>query len=47
MIPDAECVRVISEVLSDLKLGKFVVKVSVSRPDIPHLTMATPLGAQF
>lgn len=43
MIPDAECVRVISEVLSDLKLGKFVVKVSVrSRPDIPHLTMATP-----
>lgn len=27
MIPDAECIRVISEVLSDLKLGKFVVKV--------------------
>lgn len=28
MIPDAECIRVISEVLTDLKLGKFVVKVS-------------------
>lgn len=27
MIPDAECIRVISEVLTDLKLGKFVVKV--------------------
>ena len=29
MIPDAECVRVISEVLMDMKLGKFVIKVCV------------------
>ena len=28
MIPDAECLRVISEVLTDLKLGNFVIKVS-------------------
>ena len=28
MISDAECIRIISEVLSDLKLGKFVIKVS-------------------
>ena len=28
MIPDAECIRVISEILSDLKLGKFAIKVS-------------------
>ncbi len=27
MIPDAECVRVISEILSGLNLGNFVVKV--------------------
>ena len=27
MIPDAECVRVISEILTDLKLGRFVIKV--------------------
>ena len=30
MIPDAECLRVISEILTDLKLGKFVVKVSIA-----------------
>ena len=29
MIPDAECLRVISEVLSDLKLGKYVIKVRI------------------
>ena len=27
MIPDAECLKIIVEVLSDLKLGDFVVKV--------------------
>ena len=30
MIPDAECVRVISEILTDLQLGTFVIKVSVT-----------------
>lgn len=27
MIPDAECVRIIFELLTDLKLGDFVIKV--------------------
>ena len=27
MIPDAECVRVMVEILSELKLGNFVIKV--------------------
>ena len=27
MIPDAECLKIIVEVLSDLELGDFVVKV--------------------
>ena len=27
MIPDAECIKVIAEVLTDLKLGGFVIKV--------------------
>ena len=29
MIPDAECVRVMAEILTELKLGKFVIKVHV------------------
>ena len=28
MIPDAECVKIVAEILSDLKLGGFVIKVS-------------------
>ena len=28
MIPDAECVRIVSEILSQLELGSFVVKVN-------------------
>ena len=28
MIPDAECLRVISEILTDLDMKKFVIKVS-------------------
>ena len=31
MIPDAECVRVMAEILTELKLGKFVIKVCVCR----------------
>ena len=27
MIPDAECVRIVAEILSDLKLDNFVIKV--------------------
>ena len=30
MIPDAECVRIISEILSELQLGKFLVKVRMA-----------------
>ena len=29
MIPDAECVRIVSEILSQLELGSFVIKVSL------------------
>ena len=28
MLPDSECVRIIHEVLTDLKLGSFVIKVN-------------------
>lgn len=27
MIPDAECVKIVAEILSELNLGNFVVKV--------------------
>ena len=27
MIPDAECVKIVAEILTDLELGDFVVKV--------------------
>ena len=27
MIPDAECVRIVSEILSQLHLGSFIIKV--------------------
>ena len=29
MIPDAECVRIVYEVLSQLQLGEFVIKVHI------------------
>ena len=29
MIPDAECVKIMSEILSELKLGNFEIKVSI------------------
>lgn len=29
MIPDAECVRIVAEILSQLELGSFVIKVSI------------------
>ena len=28
MLPDAECVKIVTEILSALKIGDFVVKVS-------------------
>ena len=28
MIPDAECVKIVAEILTELELGDFVVKVS-------------------
>jgi len=38
MIPDAECVRVISEVLADLQLRNFVIKVSATdRRTLPYV----------
>ena len=27
MLPDAECVKIVAEILSQLKLGEFVIKV--------------------
>ena len=29
MIPDAECLKIVAEILSELKLGGFVIKVSI------------------
>ena len=29
MIPDAECIKIMAEILSELKLGSFVIKVTV------------------
>ena len=28
MIPDAECLKIVSEILSNLKIGDFVIKVN-------------------
>ena len=28
MIPDAECVKIVSEILTDLNLGDFTIKVT-------------------
>ena len=28
MIPDAECIKIVAEILSELKLGTFVIKVT-------------------
>ena len=27
MIPDAECIKIVAEILSELKLGSFIIKV--------------------
>lgn len=47
MVPDAECVKIVTEVLDSLNLGNYVVKVSYPRslyivllyvsPHLPHL----------
>lgn len=29
MLPDSECVRIVSEILSELDIGDFVIKVSL------------------
>lgn len=29
MIPDAECVKIVSEILTDLSLGEFTIKVRI------------------
>lgn len=34
MIPDAECVKIMAEILSDLKLGSFAIKVQLYVYDI-------------
>ena len=28
MLPDAECIKIVAEILTNLKLGDFVIKVS-------------------
>ena len=35
MIPDAECVKIVSEILTDLKLGDFTIKVTLEEIIIP------------
>lgn len=29
MIPDAECIKIMAEILSELKLGSFIIKVTI------------------
>lgn len=29
MIPDAECITIMAEILSELKLGSFIIKVTI------------------
>ena len=38
MMPDAECVRIVAEILSQLELGSFVIKVSASDSHRPYST---------
>ena len=37
MIPDAECIKIVAEILSELKLGSFIIKVLVGLDLIPRL----------
>lgn len=37
MIPDAECVKIVSEILTELKLGEFTIKVGSFIKDIGML----------
>ena len=37
MIPDAECVKIVSEILTELKLGEFTIKVGSFIKDIGKL----------
>lgn len=32
MIPDAECVKLVSEILSQLDLGEYIIKVGLIKP---------------
>ena len=42
MIPDAECVRIVAEILSDLKLDNFVIKVWYATISIRNLSLSSP-----
>lgn len=37
MIPDAECVKIVSEILTELKLGEFTIKVGTFIKNIGNL----------
>ena len=39
MMPDAECVRIVAEILSQLELGSFVIKVSASDSHSPRVNV--------
>ena len=42
MIPDAECVRIVAEILSDLKLDNFVIKVWYATISIKNRSLSPP-----
>ena len=37
MIPDAECVKIVSEILTELKLGEFTIKVGTFIKNVGNL----------
>lgn len=47
MIPDAECIRIMAEILSELQLGSFVIKVSLHHmfesPTVYHIILCCML----
>ena len=41
MLPDAECVKIVSEILTALKLGDFVIKVGIPEIGYPIVIVNT------
>ena len=40
MLPDAECIKIVSEILTGLNLGEYVMKVSTIESHRRHISQA-------